>query len=101
MNTNEWATFWATADICIIERKVEVWGVMITSSTSTNCIVSLYDGVNSNGKLLGTFRVSGDDSEVFNFPQPFTVDHGLYIDMDANTTGVQIFYRPLSDREIK
>ena len=95
MENTYYANFWVTGDICLIEQKVEVAGVIITSSTSTKCVVSLYDGVNSNGKLLGTFRVAADTSIPFNFPQIILCNSGLYIDIDANTTGVMVFYRPI------
>jgi len=92
---DNWSSYWVTADINLIEQSVEVAGVIITASTSTKAVVSLYDGVNSSGRLLGTFRVTADDSETFNFPQPIPCTRGLYIDIDANTTGVMVFYRPI------
>ncbi len=92
---DNWSSYWVTADIDLIEQSVEVAGVIITASTSTKCVVSLYDGVNSSGRLLGTYRVPADTNVVFNFPQPIPCTRGLYVDIDANTTGVMVFYRPL------
>ncbi len=95
MLKDNWSSYWVTADIDLIEQSVEVAGIIITSSTSTKTVVSLYDGVNSSGRLLGTFRVAADESKVFNFPQPIPCTRGLFIDIDANTTGVMVFYRPI------
>ncbi len=95
MLNNNWSSYWLTADINLIEQKVEVCGVIITASTSTKTVVSLYDGVNADGRLLGTFRVAADDSEAFIFPYPIPCNRGIFLDVDANLTGVMIFYRPL------
>ena len=92
---NNWSSYWVTADIDLIEQSVEVAGVIITASTSTKTVVSLYDGVNSSGRLLGTFRVATDGTLPFAFPQPIPCTRGLFIDIDANTTGVMVFYRPI------
>ena len=97
MENNKWATYWVTADIDLIEQSVEVQGVIITASTSTKCVISLYDGVNSSGRLLGTFRVAADGSQVFLFPQPIPCTRGLFIDIDTSTTGVIVFYRPFKE----
>ena len=98
MLSENWSSYWITADINLIEQSVEVAGVIITASTSTKCVVSLYDGVNSSGRLLGTYRVTADDTEAFLFPQPIPCTRGLYIDIDANTTGVMVFYRPIKEQ---
>lgn len=97
MKTDNWSSYWLDADINLIEQSVEVQGVIITASTSTKCVVSLYDGVNSNGRLLGTFRVAADGSQVFLFPQPIPCTRGLFIDIDASTTGVMVFYKPFKE----
>ena len=92
---DNWSSYWLTADINLIEQSVEVAGVIITSSTSTGAVVSLYDGINSSGRLKGTYRVSGDSTKVIKFPKPIPYTRGIYIDIDANTTGVEVFYRPM------
>jgi len=97
MLSDNWSSYWLTADVNLIEQSVEVAGVIITASTSTNCVVSIYDGINSSGRLLGTFRVSGDDTQVFIFPKEIPCTRGLFIDIDANTTGVMVFYRPIKE----
>ncbi len=95
MLKDNWSSYWVTADIDLIEQSVEVAGVIITASTSTKAVVSLYDGVNSSGRLLGTYRVAADDTKPFLFPYPIPCTRGLFVDIDANTTGVQVFYRPI------
>ena len=92
---DNWSSYWVTADIDLIEQSVEVQGVIITASTSTKAVVSLYDGVNSSGRLLGTFRCAADDSETFLFPQPISCTRGIYVDIDDGTTGVMVFYKPI------
>ncbi len=95
MKSDNWSSYWVTADIDLIEQSVEVAGIIITATVATKAVVSLYDGVNSSGRLLGTFRVAADDTKPFLFPQPIPCTRGLFIDIDANTTGVTVFYRPL------
>ena len=100
MNNEKWATFLVTADICLIEQAVEVAGIIITASEANACAVAIYDGVNTNGKLFGYFRVPANNSKNFKFAQPVTCNYGLYIDIDANTNSVMVIYKPVSETEV-
>lgn len=95
MVNGNYSWFWITADQCIIEQKVLLYGLIITASVATKTVVSIYDGVNSNGKIIGTFRVSADDSESFTFSKPIKCNYGLYFDVDDNLTGVLVVYEIL------
>jgi hypothetical protein len=95
MDISDWSSYWLTADVNLIEQSVEIAGVMITASASTKTVVSIYDGVNSSGRLLATYRVAADTSKTFKFPQVIPCTRGFYVDVDANVTGVMVFYRPV------
>ncbi len=98
MENDNFSSYYLTADVDLIEQSVEIAGVIITASEGTKTVVSIYDGVNSSGRLLGTFRVAADSSQVFNFPQIIPCVRGFYVDVDANITGVMVFYRPIKNR---
>ena len=99
MENDCYSSYWVTAGLCIIEQQAELAGVIITSSAATKTVVSLYDGVNSNGKLLGTYRVAADSTISVIFYENIILNYGLYVDVDANITGVQVFYKPIKRQE--
>lgn len=93
MENDRWSMIWLTLDHAFLRGPIEVACIIITSSDQTEAEVSLRRGTNSADSIMGTFKISGEDSEAFPFVKPVYFDNGLFVDVDANTTGVIIIYR--------
>lgn len=95
-NKGIWAPIWITQDMCIWEGKVEV-SMIIVSAKTLACAVTCYAGRDSGASILGIFEAEANHSESFSFPEEFTLENGLYIDIDTNTRGVLVIFRPISE----
>jgi hypothetical protein len=97
MEDEKWSSIWLTRDVCYYRGKIVVRGVIVTSSSTTKTVVTLRNGDNATSPIIATLRVSGDDSEQFDFFKPIYCDNGIYADIDANTTGVMVTFKTFKD----
>lgn len=92
-----YAYAWLSKDTCFMRGPLALSGVIITSSTTTKTVVTLRNGNSSTAPIIVTLRISGDDSEQFNFFEPLRITDGLYCDIDNATTGVMVVYKVLRE----
>lgn len=97
MNDELWSSVWLTRDVCQYRGQIEVAGVIITASEGTKTVVTLRNGDNSTSPIIVTLRVAADGSTPFSFFSPIYCYNGIFADVDDNTTGVMVVYRPIKE----
>jgi hypothetical protein len=97
----KWSFIWLDHDNCFSVDPVIVAGITITASEDTKSVVNLRNGTSVTSPIICSFRVPFDETRPFNFLKPVFFDSGLYVDIDANTTGVMITYQILKKIKIK
>uniref|UniRef100_A0A6H1ZNN1 Uncharacterized protein n=1 Tax=viral metagenome TaxID=1070528 RepID=A0A6H1ZNN1_9ZZZZ len=96
MNEKVWGSVWITQDVCIWEGKIEIALILVTAGAADST-VTFYKGRDSSASILAVVETLTARSTVVSFPKEFLLENGLYIDIDANTTGVLVIYRPISE----
>lgn len=95
-NKNVWAPIWVTQDMCIWAGKVEVSLILVTPKT-VRCAVTMRNGRDSSGSIVCTIKVEKAGSVSASFPEEFTLENGLYINVDDDTLGVLVVFKPISE----
>lgn len=91
----KWAHIWLTHDVCLYKYPCLIASVIITASVGTKSVVTLRDGTSKSSPVIATFRTPADNTKSFNFAKGIYFDDGVFIDVDGNTTGVMVTWRPV------
>lgn len=96
VNKNVWAPIWVTQDMCIWAGKVEVSLLLVTADDRA-CTVTMRNGRDSSGSIICTIKAEETVSSSVSFPEEFTLENGLYINVDDHTLGVLVIFKPISE----
>ena len=85
---------WIEGDTMISPDPLILYGLVLTGGAAA-ATVTCYRGRDSSAKKLGIFKVAAGQSRMIRFTPGIYLDSGLYIDLDANTTGVGVAWQPV------
>jgi len=80
---------WFTFDAIATENPCILVYIILTAKANAT-FVSLYDGVNADGKLIATIETTANQSRPFSFHGHIWCKHGLYVDLDGDALGVLV-----------
>lgn len=83
------ASSWLTADQLVNEGRTYLYGLVVNASADGG-VVTLYDGHNTNGRLIGVFDGFAAGVNSISFPRPLCLETGLYVDVGSNVTGILV-----------
>lgn len=84
--------FYTSVDRLIAVKPVKLKSVIITPDAGTVADVTVYNGRDTNGESLGTFRTGSGITLPVSFEDGMPCDRGIYIDVGSNVTGVLIVW---------
>jgi hypothetical protein len=88
-------TEWVTTDGLAFDGPAHLRGLTVVSDGGGVADVTLYDGLNDDGQLLGTFKALSDDSRVCIQAPGIPVVMGLYVDVGSNLEGALLSWEPM------
>lgn len=97
-DSKAWAWKYVTADEILCQGACELSCILLTAKTAA-CVVNIYNGVDANGRKICKFKALANRSDYFHFEHEVYCEIGLYIDVDANTDGLFVHWRPVPKGE--
>lgn len=94
MESKEYSWKWVTADELLSRVECELVWCILTSS-GNNASITLHNGESATGETIATLEALANRSEPFMPPIPIYCTRGLYVNIDANTTGVLVIWREI------
>lgn len=88
-----------TTDGKVTAAPAILYGIYIRSSAA-NALVAVYDGQDAtNGEpVLSVAEVSAGDCKSISLPRPILLNHGIFVDLDADTAEALVFWDPAPRR---
>lgn len=94
------AAKWITAAEILSATPCElIYAYLVPSAAAA--AATLYDGLDTEGKVIATLEQAAKTSIPFDPPQPLLCNQGLYAGSFTNVTGILVVYRPLNQRQGK
>lgn len=85
---------WLTADQLVNEGRTLLCQLIVNASADGGS-VTIYDGLNANGDLVGVFDGLAAGCNPIAFGRGVCLTRGLFVDIGSNITGVTVIYRPI------
>lgn len=89
---------WVTQSEILSKVPCELCYAMVTSAAAAST-VTLYDGESALGTIIAVLEGPATISQQMHFMEPIYCDHGLYVALDQNVTGVLVQWRELANEE--
>ena len=84
--------FYTETDRLITDQSVRLKNIIITPDAGTVADVTIYNGRDTNGESIGTFRTGSGITLPLLFEGGMLCDRGIYVDVGSNVTGVLIVW---------
>ena len=97
-DAKEYAWKWVTADELLSKVACDLHQVIFSGSTKGSHI-TIYNGENTNGELIGVFEAQASPSLPIKFDPPIYCRRGLYIDVYSYFQGCLVSWRPRASKE--
>ena len=94
------AALWITAAEVLCATPCElIYAYLVPSAAAA--AVTLYDGLDTEGKIIATLEQAAKTSIAFDPPEPILCSQGLYAGSFTNVTGILVVYRPFIQYQAK
>ena len=97
-DSKEYSWKWVTADEVLSKVACDFIGSHHVPSTAGTSTIDIYDGENTNGRVIIKCRTAESRATAFHPPAPVYCRRGLYIDIKASCLGVFVMWRELGSK---
>lgn len=84
---------WLTNDACVYGSPMLLYRLIVTGGAA-DCTVEVYNGRDTSAGKLMTVKAAAGRTRVVSLNPALFLANGLYVDLDANTTGVGVQWEP-------
>jgi len=92
---------WVTADQIVSHGPCELLYAHLIPKSAATATSTIYDGVNTNGDIIASFRTAESRACEIAPPEPIKCLKGIYVDVAAQTKGIFVMWRPLRYEEAR
>lgn len=82
-----------------VSRDALKWSGYSIQNDGNNAVVTFHEGRNAAAPVIMTVQSLANLTLTHRFEPPVSLDAGLFVLFDANTTSVTVFWRPRRERE--
>lgn len=98
MDSKEYSWKWVTQDEILSKGPCEFLYLHLIPSSAATSTATLYDGQDTNGKIITDIRIATSRACELEPPVPVYCAQGLFIDMKATIKGAFIQWRELGKK---
>lgn len=91
------AHFQTKVSSIVSNKPIRLWAVILTPESATVGDITVYNGRDSLGENLGTYRTGSGITLPIIFACPFLCDRGLYLSVGSNVTSVLLIWEYVAE----
>lgn len=83
---------WVTASQILSKKGCTLLDAVLVASSAGSATTTLYDGVNTTGKVIVTLSAVASDMGHLEVAVGIPLENGLYVDVGSNVVGVLVLW---------